>query len=823
MVGLFLAFLGCNGGEGSDDDDTATGGDDDTTAGDDDDTATGDDDSSAGDDDTGPREYNIFPKELGDPIEGLDDEQLAQFDRGKTVLERLFAPSDGLGPSFNGVSCESCHFFPVSGGAANRHRDIFLLQGPGSGDTMTDTGTLGEGPLRKLYTLGSGHVPPGATTTVAARRAPLSGLGVGLFSLVPDSEILARADPDDEDQDGISGRAHMIDGDVGRFGYKAQSATVEHLVRSAFKDQMGLTTPEVNFVPKELAEAGSLQREPRPLGPSFPGVTPSDVLHWWLGTAHAHPSNPDEDPSTDNDAIPDPEISATDLEDLIVFVTYLAPPPPSNDQEPGAVERGEALFGTTGCARCHTPSLGSPVGRIPGYTDLLLHDMGDNLGEDVAVGDATETEFRTTPLWGARLHVPYLHDNSAPAIEFSMHGHGGEAAASAAAYSALTDEQEADLQVFLFQLGGWSPKGRYLAPEGTPVPDPLTPGGPDRELTPWERELWIAGRGKVDRMTAPNFNSGLGTHFNSDSCRSCHDIPVLGGGGRIDMNVILFDGLPDPDGEGNPGTYPEPMAAGTMPRSVVTRHIPWRMSASSTAVELRNAPSLQGLGLLNRIPATDILANADPNDANTDGISGRAHILLTGRLGRFGWKAQVPSVLDFVADANLNELGITMPTRFSTYTVAQDNDWFDDPEVDDRSLLEEAFYLEHVAAPLRKEGSDSADALAGEALFASFGCSTCHLPDLGGVAAYTDLLLHQVAPASAFLVHRNANAAHDEFRTPPLWGISDTGPFLHDGSAETLDNAIRDGHDHEAEAARLAYEGASTADQGQLITFLETL
>lgn len=735
------------------------------------------------------RVTSIYAPELGGPVQGLPEAEAAAFERGKAIFERAFTPSEGLGPRYNAESCVACHFFPVPGGAASRFRDVHLLQTADGADRGTD-----DGPLRKLYSVESGHDPEPPGATVFARRAPLSTLGVGLFSFVPDEEILSRADPDDADGDGISGRAHAVDGGLGRFGYKAQAATLEAVVRSAFREQLGLTSPVVDAVPPQVADVG------------------------WIGAAHAHPHNPQEAPGTDGDSIGDPELAPDDVRDLVSFLTWLAPPPPSGTNAPqDAIDQGEELFGRIGCARCHVPTLDTPMGPIPAYTDLLLHDMGDGLGPDVAVGDASPTEIRTTPLLAPRLHVPYLHDSSAPAYEFTMLAHGGEAAASAAAYRALDDEGRLVIQLFLDSLGGWNPKGRFLAREGEPIPPVGEAGGPTRELSSWERDLWIQGRQKFDRMTAPSFDSGLGTFFNADTCRGCHFAPVIGGAGGNDVNVLIVDG--DRAGEAD---IEWPLGEGTLPRSAITRIHPFAMPPSASVVEARNTPTLLGIGLLDDVPAAAILARHDPNDADGDGVTGRVRILPDGRLGRFGWKANVPSVVDFIAGALRGELSITVDPRFTGYTSPDDGDWFPDPEVNDNTLIEEGFYLRHLGPPPRRI-EDEALVQRGEAVFGELGCTGCHTPSLGGVAAYTDLLLHDIAPQDAPVANREFGVLPTEYRTPPLWGLRDTAPYLHDGSAESPEEAVLNGHHGEAQAARQAFGAADVNDRVALGEFLRSL
>lgn len=229
-----------------------------------------------------------------------------------------------------------------------------------------------------------------------------------------------------------------------------------------------------------------------------------------------------------------------------------------------------------------------------------------------------------------------------------------------------------------------------------------------------------------------------------------------------------------------------------------------------------------GLGLLDGIHEAQILANADPDDADGDGISGRARVLADGRLGRFGWKAQVPSLTDFVADALLNEVGLTIDPMDSDFTLDDDMDTCPDPEQDAAGHEDLETYLALLAPPPRRPTQPEREE-AGQALFEELGCAACHLPELGGVEAWTDLLLHDVAPDPLVLVDQEEGLLPTEYRTPPLWGVGQTPPYLHDGSAPTLHAAISQGHAGEADAARQAFLDSSVADQAALITFLNSL
>lgn len=735
---------------------------------------------------------SLYPTEIGGPVQGLDAAVLAEWERGRQIFMKEWTPSAGLGPSFNATGCAGCHFFPVTGGAAQRFRDIHLLQ-TGEGEARVDNGTDEGGPLRKIYSTEEGHVPEPLAADVVVRRAPLATFGVGLWELVDEADLRALADPSDADADGISGRVSELAAGIGRYGYKAQSHSLADVVRRAWKEHSGLTSGPSSFASASFA---------------VPDL---------ISEAHAHPSNTLEDPASDADPVPDPEVSSADVDAVVTYLRWLAPPPLTTPRadwqgDPAEIEAGRMLFGEIGCARCHIPELPTPLGPIPAYTDLLLHDMGDQLGPEVAQGAATEHEFRTASLLGIQLYVPYLHDSSVPAFHFLGIGHGGEAAASWAAYVALDEVGKARVQVFLESLGGWGPKGRYLAPIGSPVPDPGVETGPDRALNDFETVLWVQGREKFDRAAAPNFNSGIGTHFNADSCRACHSRPGLAGAGDNDVNVLLFDG----DRHQEQGLS-WPLKEGTLPRTVAERFPTFRLPDSADRIEPRNSPSIFGLGLLDRVPAAEILKKHDPGDHDGDGVSGRARILPGGALGRFGWKASVPTIADFAADALRGELSMTVDPRFTAYTIADDGDPWPDPELRDNTLPEMVFYLQHIAPPVPVASKSDE---VGRGHFEAFGCARCHLPSIGGHAAYTDLLLHDVAPPTASLVNREVGVLPSEFRTPPLWGVRATRPYLHDGSAEDLDSAIRLGHAGEAASSAAAFTAASEAERAALLRFL---
>jgi CxxC motif-containing protein (DUF1111 family) len=242
--------------------------------------------------------------------------------------------------------------------------------------------------------------------------------------------------------------------------------------------------------------------------------------------------------------------------------------------------------------------------------------------------------------------------------------------------------------------------------------------------------------------------------------------------------------------------------------------------------EQRQTPSILGDGRIDRIPDAVILAGEDPLDLDGDGIRGvaRRH-LVDGALeiGRFGWKAQIPHLADFVRDALGGELGLTSADDGRGFALASDSDAHADPEVDDGDVDDIAYFLGLLAAP-RRTGSVDPEVLRGELLFEQVGCAKCHVPVLAGdgpVPLYSDLLLHHVWPAG-FRGMSEPDAGPGFFRTPPLWGIRSTAPYLHDGRATNLRAAIL-AHDGEARGVRLAFEGLSADGKSALIAFLNDL
>jgi len=354
-------------------------------------------------------------------------------------------------------------------------------------------------------------------------------------------------------------------------------------------------------------------------------------------------------------------------------------------------------------------------------------------------------------------------------------------------------------------------------------PGPGEPGGPMRVLSPEEAALFERGRALFDLDFAPS--AGLGApDMNADSCRACHQDPVLGGAGALELNVSRFA-----RDHGGAGPF-ENLPGGQGLSKLRPPTSPGRedyVYGEADVFEQRQTPSILGDGLIEGIDAAAILANEDPLDRNGDGIRGVARKLLIGgvtELGRFGWKAQVPSLADFARDALGGELGLTTGDDGRGFALASDGDGVADPEVADDDVAALTFFLTQLAPPTRV-GSLEPEVLSGELLFERIGCAQCHVPELPGadgpVALYSDLLLHNVH-AATFRGMAEPGAEAGMYRTPPLWGVRATAPYLHDGRASTLRKAIL-AHDGEARLVRRAFEALPGHDQAALIAFLNDL
>lgn len=375
-------------------------------------------------------------------------------------------------------------------------------------------------------------------------------------------------------------------------------------------------------------------------------------------------------------------------------------------------------------------------------------------------------------------------------------------------------------------------------------------------------------------VTAPSgINSGLGPIFNQNSCESCHigngragfptqnnelggllfrlsvgGQPVPGFGGQLQDKAVYGK---QPEAKVSIQTqleiiqYLDGQSAQLMRPSYALSN-PYQALPSNLEISPRIAPPVIGLGLLEAIKEADILALADENDRNGDGISGRANYILdvqtnSQAIGRFGWKASQPNLRQQTAAAYNNDMGITNPLfrREACAGQTQADSLADDPEIDDAILDAATFYTQSLAVPMRRN-TDDADVKQGKALFLRLDCAKCHTPKFvtgqhpslqflsnQTIFPYTDMLLHDMG-ADLADNRPDALANGQEWRTPALWGIGLTRlvnghtHFLHDGRARSLEEAIL-WHGGEAANARQQFKSLSQAERKQIILFLESL
>jgi len=255
--------------------------------------------------------------------------------------------------------------------------------------------------------------------------------GLGLLDAIDDKTILAMADPDDNDGDGISGRPNYVwdavnkKKSIGRYGWKANVATIQEQDAGAALGDMGITT---NLFPEENCPEGQVECQT--------AVKGDDV-----------------------------DMSDKQLDKMSFYVATLAPPA-RRDVEDALVKRGGRLFERAQCSACHTPQVTTgkhdiaalSYQEIQPYTDLLLHDMGDELADGRPDFEATGNEWRTPPLWGLGLiktvnkHTYLLHDGRARNIEEAILWHGGEAEQSKEKFKQMDKKDRSALIKFLEKL-----------------------------------------------------------------------------------------------------------------------------------------------------------------------------------------------------------------------------------------------------------------------------------------------------------------------------------------------------------------------------------
>lgn len=299
------------------------------------------------------------------------------------------------------------------------------------------------------------------------------------------------------------------------------------------------------------------------------------------------------------------------------------------------------------------------------------------------------------------------------------------------------------------------------------------------------------------------------------------------------------------------GHYPDGQAFELMHPSYEIRDPAYGDSSPGLMLMPRVAPHVAGLGLLDAIPEERLRDLEDPEDSDGDGISGRVRMVEDVTLnemkpGRYGWKAEKPSIRQQVATAFRNDIGITNPVFSSDDCTTIQTQCIDassggEPEIEAGLFDKVVAYNHLLAIPVRTRWNDS-DVLRGKRLFEEANCIGCHVPSHEtGVAAFEELSYQRIYPYTDLLLHDMgmdlsddipagvaAPAEHQEWRTPPLWGIGLTETvnghtrFLHDGRARNLEEAIL-WHGGEAESAREAFKALSAEERALLIEFLESL
>jgi CxxC motif-containing protein (DUF1111 family) len=420
-----------------------------------------------------------FPSNNLTPAQRLDFSVGNSFFRNPWVI----APSsttarDGLGPLFNINACQSCHLndgrgHPPGPNATNAFTMLVRLSIPGGPEDQETRQKLGvvpeptyggqlqdnsipgippEGKVRFDYTESQvtfkdgtvitlrkptlrienpGYGPFHPQTQFSARIAPPM-IGLGLLEAIPESAILANADPNDESKDGISGTANWVwsfaeqKTMLGRFGWKAGQPTLDQQNATAFSGDMGLTS---NLIDNDDCTSAQIACKQAPNGG-------------------------------------DPEVS-DNIRRLVLFYTRNVGVPVRRGVDQPSVLQGKTLFHVVGCVACHTstfktdshaviPELANQV--IHPYTDLLLHDMGEGLADNRSEFLANGREWRTPPLWGIGLtqkvsgHTQFLHDGRARNTLEAILWHGGEAEAAKQRVLALDADERSALLDFLNSL-----------------------------------------------------------------------------------------------------------------------------------------------------------------------------------------------------------------------------------------------------------------------------------------------------------------------------------------------------------------------------------
>jgi CxxC motif-containing protein (DUF1111 family) len=421
------------------------------------------------------------PAGAGKMLPRLTENQRALFAAGLADFVEEDGIGSGLGPRFNHVSCVACHAQPAVGGTSPAVNPQVAVATAFSARNVVPSFIRLDGPVREarfrygadgsrdggVYALFviSGRVDPTGDASdcdiqqddfeahVARNnvtfRIPTPVFGGGLIEQIPDGAILANRNADLTRKVwlGIAGRPHRIlpspspnrngnDGTIARFGWKAQNKSLLLFAGEAYNVEQGISN---ELFPTERDESARCQ----------------------------YASTPNDTTDTEGEG---PE-ALSGIQKFAFFMRFLAAPVPSPDRPGGAasIERGQTLFATTGCALCHTPTLRTGNATVAAlrdrpvhlYSDLMLHQMGPGLADDILQGDARGDEFRTAPLWGLGQRIHFLHDGRTSNLLEAIVAHRSagnaqfgpsEANGVIDRFRALTGAQKQDLLNFLRSL-----------------------------------------------------------------------------------------------------------------------------------------------------------------------------------------------------------------------------------------------------------------------------------------------------------------------------------------------------------------------------------
>jgi CxxC motif-containing protein (DUF1111 family) len=364
------------------------------------------------------------------PLDGLSADDVAEFHRGDDLFDLPFRPVDGLGPYFVRTSCGSCH--------AEGSRGPGLVQKMAMVEDDGITASPDQSALPYGHSVRQGLsagamtpvVPPQLPNVLVTIRLGPPVLGRGYMEAIADSEIERIAAEEATRSDAIHGvipmatfdsvpsgdgfsNYHTGDDVIGRFGVKARIATLDDFAADAFQGDMGMTTP---MRPSELPNPDNL----------------TDDLRAGVDLDQEH------------------------VDRVAFYLRRIAIP-----RRVGLTDRGAALFDQVACSGCHTPSLHTradyPIPQLadidaPVFTDMLLHDMGDDLADGMTDGGGTSKDWRTAPLVGLRFSKLYMHDGRASTVTDAILMHGGEAQASVDAFNALSQADRDALTAYVEAL-----------------------------------------------------------------------------------------------------------------------------------------------------------------------------------------------------------------------------------------------------------------------------------------------------------------------------------------------------------------------------------